>query len=350
MNEQHAVAAVRRSLGRDVLSVESLKAGGGRLGGVDPASEVFRVGLAGSSTVVVKTFVDSDEWHSELANLTYLGEIAPEHAPKVLSAPESVLVLEDLGTESLAAACRKSAAESQEGWLLWADALAVIHARSAGGRPRLEALHRPDVDLVGKSLSADEMIQILKTIADQTRRQPIPADDLRELSACLRELEKRVEELRASEAAFGFHDPNTANVMLRDGRAYFIDIGGPPLGVVCRALGEVWRAPDKASVIDRYRQSYQALGGLLPLRSLGEEGSLFSITVCIVWLSWHLEAAPDGGIPDIDGVKRGYAVAERRNLEEIRERTDGISWLAPLRQAVVRLMNQPMAAMWNGNR
>jgi len=347
VNKSRPADVVRRLFGRDAVSVESLKAGGGRVGGVDPASAVYRVGLADSSTVVVKTFADGDEWHSELANLTYLGEITPEHAPRVRSAPESVLVLEDLGTETLATACRKSEAECQEGWLLWADALAAIHARSADARPRLEALHRPDAELVDMSISADEMIEILTTIADQTSRQPIPADDLRELAACLRELEKRVEDLTASEAAFGFHDPNPANVMLRDGRAYFVDIGGAPLGVVCRAFSEVWRAPDRASVIDRYRRSYQALGGRLSLRSLGEEGSLYSIAVCIVWLSWHLDAAPDGGIPDIDGVKRGYAVAERRNLEEIRDLTDRIGWLAPLRQAVVHLMDQPMAATWN---
>jgi DNA-binding transcriptional ArsR family regulator len=334
-------------LGGAAKSIESLKGGGGRLGGVDPGNAVYRVGLAGSSTVVVKTFADSDEWHSELANLTYLGEIAPEHAPKVVLARDCLLVLEDLGPESLATACRKSEAECQEGWLLWADALAAIHARSAGGRPRLEALHRPDADLVGKSLSADEMLQILRTLADQTRRQPIPADDLRQLAACFRELERRIGDLTASEVAFGFHDPNTANVMLRDGRACFVDIGGAPLGVVCRAFGEVWRAPDRAGVIDRYRQSYKALGGLLPLRSLGEEGSLYSITVCIQWLQWHLEAAPEGGIPDIDGVKHGYAVAERRNLEEIRDLASDKKWLAPLRQAAVRLMHQPMAATWN---
>jgi hypothetical protein len=318
VNESRPADVVRRLFGQDALTVESLKAGGGRLGGVDPASGVYRVGLADSSTVVVKTFAESDEWHSELANLTFLGEIAPEHAPKVRSAPESVLVLEDLGTESLATAFKKSEAECQEGWLLWADALAAIHARSADARPRLEALHRPDAELVDMSISADEMLLILRTIADQTRRQPIPADDLRQLAACLRVLERRVGDLTASEVAFGFHDPNTANVMLRDGRACFIDIGGAPLGVVCRAFGEVWRAPDRVSVIERYRQSYEALGGLLALRSLGEEGSLYSITVCIQWLQWHLEAAPDGGIPDIDGVKHGYAVAERRNLEEIR--------------------------------
>jgi hypothetical protein len=343
MNESRPADVARRLLGGDALSVESLKAGGGRLGGVDPASAVYRVSLAGSSTVVVKTFAISDEWHSELANLTYLGEIAPEHAPKLLAAEDQVLILEDLGTESLATACLKSSAACQTGWLVWADALAAIHARSADARSRLEALHRPDAELVDTAISADEMLEILTTIWDETRKQRIPADNLRDVAACLRELEKRVEDLTASEVAFGFHDPNPVNVMLREGRAYFVDVGGPPLGVVCRAFGEVWRAPDRASVVERYRQSYRALGGLLPLRSLGEEGKLFSINACFEWLRWHLEAAPDGGIPDIDGMKHGYAAAERRNLEEIGGLTDGISWLAPLKRAVVHLMNRPMA-------
>jgi hypothetical protein len=342
-NGPDAGEVASRLLGGAVESIESLKASAGRLGGVDPASAVYRVSLAGPSSVVVKTFANSDEWHSELANLTYLGEIAPEHAPKLLAAEDRVLILEDLGPESLAAACMKSPAECQAGWLLWADALAAVHARAADARTRLEALHRPEAGLVDTAISADEMLEILRAIWDETRKQPMPADDLRELTECLRELETRVADLTAAEVVFGFHDPNPANVMLRDGRAYFVDVGGAPLGVVCRAFGEVRRAPDSASVVDRYRRSYRALGGSLPFRSLGEEGSLFSITVCIEWLRWHLNAAPEGGIPDIDGVKHGYASSEKRNLEEIRERAGDKEWLAPLKRAVVRLMRQPMA-------
>src|ERR687891_148997 len=279
MNGPDAGEVASRVLGGAVESIESLKASRGRLGGVDPASAVYKVSKAGDSSVVVKSFASSDEWHGELANLTYLGEIAPEDAPKLLAAEDRVLILEDLGPESLATACMKSPAECQAGRLLWADALAAIHTRAADARTRLEALHRPEAQLVDTALSADEMLEILRMIWDETRKQRMPADDLRELAACLRELETRVADLTAAEVVFGFHDPNPANVMLQDGQAYFVDVGGAPLGVVCRAFGEVWRAPDSVSVVDRYRRLYRALGGLLPLRSLGEEGSLFSITV-----------------------------------------------------------------------
>jgi hypothetical protein len=72
---------------------------------------------------------------------------------------------------------------------------------------------------------------------------------------------------------------------------------------------------------------------------LGEEGRLFSITVCIEWLRWHLEAAPDGGIPDIDGARHGYAAVEAQPGRD--SRLDGRQRLARATQTRGRAPDQP---------
>ncbi|MPZ48985.1 MAG: hypothetical protein GEU75_06695 [Dehalococcoidia bacterium] len=342
MDAIEAAELVRSLANQAPLAVDSLKASQGQFGGVDSSTSVFRVSFDSSQTAVLKTFQEVRHWREELANLVFLQEVAPEHSAAVLSSREGAILLEDLGSETVATRCRSAPTKGLGAWFLWAEAFAVVHARASSKLPRLDAVYAPEKPRTAVISTADQLLEILDHVADRTRAFRFKEAERLQLRECLLELERRLGQLQTHGLVFGFSDANPMNAVIRDERVHFVDVGGPALGLASRAFFELWRYPEPNAVRERYVSTARREGRSLELAELEEEGALYDIENSLIWLTRHLAAAAEGGRRDIDGRQLGYDVADRFNMDMIIRLTTPRTWLAPLRKAAETLRSIPV--------
>jgi hypothetical protein len=322
---------VLATTGSEALELRSLKATDGAIGGVDIESSVYRALLADGTSVIARTHLRRGAWVEEAENLRLLNALAPEHGVELLASADHTILTEDAGEVTLASAARDEPEHAMEHWLAWAQALATVHARSLREGANLRRpSHRVQLPLTRPAL-----MRALRYATRVLLHSALPPD--RALMRSLDDLGNRLRAMLADGLVFGFQDPNPANVMLVDGGVRFIDVGGAPFGLAARAFSEHHRAPEPHEVAQEYVKAMRSRGVRRGVRNLQEELGLYEVASSIEWLERHLKADALGGIPDIDGSKRGTITNMLGNLETIERVSGERRWLTPLAALAQRL-------------
>ena len=306
-------------------------------GGLERDSSVWRIG-DGARAFIVKHHAEATRFRCEAANLTFVNE-AGGFGPELVwaDADSGILLLEDLGDQSLAWVWQRGDMAEYERWVgEIVEVTLQVQAHFLHHEDRLRALYGDlSPDSPPRTFPPEETVTQLDEALRISRGAGLADADRNALRRIAGPMSRRLEAFGRRHRTFCL-GLGPQHVIRKGGRLRVIDLTFPPVGSVLGQLGNLtWHLDGERDVHRRYLTGRERLG-LPPLDR--EEFLLLTdwlgFLSCVLWIRIYCRDILEGeqALVDLGGARlRDYASSERANVQAI-ERA-----LAPYRELSVVL-------------
>ncbi len=317
--------------------------------GVEEGSAIYRLRADGKSFILKQHF-DAEVFRREVANITFINR-AGRFGPEIHYAGDEtgLILMEDLGDESLAYVWKNRMMEQYVQWVYEAIELVVsVQGFYQSDRGLLRELYGGAVPERGLHLPLpDGLPEAVGGIMEVSRNRRLEAVERDLLRTAERDVKRDVQRFSEQHKDF-ILDITPWHVIRKDGRIRVIDLTAPPVGSVLFQFDDaIWHLPQRRDILRSYLEARDRFG----LPHVDNEKFLrlkdrLTLLGNIDWIQRYCRdiLAGEHWMTDMEGNPLSdYAESERGNLRGIRLALEPYDDFAPILELLDKYFSLPLA-------